>query len=486
MEGRTARLALYRKYRSQDFDQLIGQTHITSTLQNALKNGRISHAYLFAGQRGVGKTSTARILAARINKLTPEQAQGHLDIIEIDAASNRRIDEMRDLRQKVHVAPTSARYKVYIIDEAHMLTNEAFNALLKTLEEPPEHAIFILATTEPHKLPETISSRTQRFSFQPVNALVLGDHLQTVAKAEKIKIDNEAVELIAMAADGSVRDGLSLLDQAANLADGQTVLASRVSELLGLAPKSALIELTSRLGNGDIKAVVELLDDWYRSGIGIQQLVAQLLALWGQLLRIKLGAETTKSTELHKLSQQLSLVRLTSYVKYLTELPPQSPHLGAALEASLIKLALSNFAKSTETPMQVEAPIKSAPDTAVKKAIVPSKTAFSETGWVKAITAIKTSHNSLYALIRSAETSFEEGTLLLRFRFQFHRRRIEEGKNLEVLSAALEKVFGQAIPIKTELISVPVNKQPTADDKAAVDSVLEIFGGEVVNESRTD
>src|SRR4051794_27778245 len=169
---------LYRKYRSKSLSEIIGQEHITQTLKNALEQGRISHAYLFTGPRGVGKTSIARILAHQINELPYEDDSPHIDIIEIDAASNRRIDEIRDLRDKVYIAPAIAKYKVYIIDEVHMLTREAFNALLKTLEEPPAHVVFILATTDAHKLPETIVSRTQRFNFKPVEKSQVVNHLR--------------------------------------------------------------------------------------------------------------------------------------------------------------------------------------------------------------------------------------------------------------------------------------------------------------------
>src|SRR3989344_3488877 len=176
--------ALYRKHRPKKLKEVIGQEHITDTLASALKNGRISHAYLFTGPKGVGKTSVARILAREVNGLAYTEGETNLDIIEIDAASNRRIDEIRELRERVHNAPTSAKYKVYIIDEVHMLTREAFNALLKTLEEPPAHAIFILATTEDHKLPETIISRTQRYSFRPIDRDKVVDHLRVIAKKE--------------------------------------------------------------------------------------------------------------------------------------------------------------------------------------------------------------------------------------------------------------------------------------------------------------
>src|ERR1700712_3995109 len=203
--------ALYRTNRPKRLGDIVGQEHITKTLEQALKTGKISHAYLFTGPRGVGKTSIARIWAHEINGIPYEDDSAHMDIIEIDAASNRRIDEIRELRDKVYIAPTSAKYKVYIIDEVHMLTKEAFNALLKTLEEPPAHVVFILATTDAHKLPDTIVSRTQRFTFKPVEREKVIAHLKDIAKAEGIKVSDDALELLAEHGEGSFRDSISLL-----------------------------------------------------------------------------------------------------------------------------------------------------------------------------------------------------------------------------------------------------------------------------------
>ena len=242
--------ALYRKWRSRTFEDIVAQDHVTHTLANALHSGRIAHAYLFTGPRGTGKTSTARLLAKAANCLGPEDGprpcnqcpicqavdEGRLiDLIEIDAASNRGIDEIRDLREKVNFRPNEARYKVYVIDEVHMLTNEAFNALLKTLEEPPGHVIFVLATTEPHKIPATVLSRCQRFDFRRIPAADIVGRLRYIAEQEGILVKDDALAFIARQATGSLRDAISLLDQLVAYGE-ETVSVEQVQQILGLVP----------------------------------------------------------------------------------------------------------------------------------------------------------------------------------------------------------------------------------------------------------
>ena len=256
--------ALYRRYRSPDFASLIGQEHIAITLRNEVAGDRLAHAYLFTGIRGTGKTSTARILARAVNCLernggepcnrciacTEISSGAAVDVLEIDAASNRGIDEMRDLRDKVKYLPASLRCKVYIIDEAHMLTTEAWNAFLKTLEEPPPHVLFVLATTEPHKVPETVRSRVQRFDFRRVVASQVVEHLRWVASQETVQIDDDALDLLARTGQGSVRDSLSLLDQA--IAAGSrplTLVATR--RALGLADPELVRDMMIALGGAD-------------------------------------------------------------------------------------------------------------------------------------------------------------------------------------------------------------------------------------------
>ena len=294
-----AYVALYRQWRPQNFDTLVGQQPVKQALSNALSSGRIAHAYLFAGPRGTGKTSTARILAKALNcehGPTPNPcgecdncrriAEGSsMDVFEIDAASNRGIDEIKTLRDQLAFTPVDCRYKVYIIDEVHMLTTEAFNALLKTLEEPPSHVIFILATTDPHKIPATIHSRCQRFDFRRVTVDEIVEHLAMVAKGSGLEVEQEALRLIAIQSEGGMRDALSLLDQCGVMA--KQITAATVREVLGIVGREALRELVGAIGKQDVAGALAQLSTLLEQGKDVRQIIAELVEYLRALLLFK-------------------------------------------------------------------------------------------------------------------------------------------------------------------------------------------------------
>ncbi len=294
-----AYVALYRRWRPQDFDTLVGQHAVKTALSNALASGRIAHAYLFTGPRGTGKTSTARILAKALNCdkgptahpcgecLNCERiaAGASMDVIEIDAASNRGIDEIKSLRDQTAYSPVNGRYKVFIIDEVHMLSTEAFNALLKTLEEPPAHVIFILATTDPHKIPATIHSRCQRFDFRRVTVEEITDHLAMVAEKSGINADREALRLIAIQSEGGMRDALSLLDQCGVMA--QQITAATVREVLGIVGRETLRQLVGAIGKQDLSATLAKLNFLLEQGKDVRQVLTELAEYFRALLLYK-------------------------------------------------------------------------------------------------------------------------------------------------------------------------------------------------------
>ena len=294
-----AYVALYRRWRPQDFDTLVGQQAVKTALSNALASGRIAHAYLFAGPRGTGKTSTARILAKALNceqgptahpcgvctnceRIT---AGTSMDVFEIDAASNRGIEEIKTLREQLAFAPVNGRYKVYIIDEVHMLTTEAFNALLKTLEEPPAHVIFILATTDPHKIPATIHSRCQRFDFRRVTVEEITEHLAMVAQKSDILADVDALRLIAIQSEGGMRDALSLLDQCGVMT--RHITAATVREVLGIVGRETLRELVQAIGRQDLSATLAKLNFLLEQGKDVRQVLTEVAEYLRALLLFK-------------------------------------------------------------------------------------------------------------------------------------------------------------------------------------------------------
>ncbi len=294
-----AYVALYRRWRPQNFDTLVGQQAVKTALTNALSSGRIAHAYLFTGPRGTGKTSIARILAKALNCEQGPTAHpcgvcanceritngSSMDVFEIDAASNRGIEEIKALREQIAFTPVEGKYKIYIIDEVHMLTTEAFNALLKTLEEPPAHVIFILATTDPHKIPATIHSRCQRFDFRRVTVEEIVEHLAMVASKSDIQVDEEALRLIAIQAEGGMRDALSLLDQC-GVMDKQ-VTAATVREVLGIVGREVLRELVKEIGKQDLAAALAQLHILLEQGKDARQVLTELAEYLRALLLYK-------------------------------------------------------------------------------------------------------------------------------------------------------------------------------------------------------
>jgi len=486
--------ALYRTYRPQKLAEVVGQEHITTALNRALQNGTISHAYLFTGPRGVGKTSIARILAHEINQLPYEDDRQHLDIIEIDAASNRRIDEIRDLRDKVHVAPTSAKFKVYIIDEVHMLTKEAFNALLKTLEEPPAHVVFILATTEVHKLPETIISRTQRYAFKPVDRPAVVAHLQHLADAEKITIEPAALELIAAHGEGSFRDSISLLDQVRN--SGEQVTLADVQGVLGIAPNELIDTIIQALGSHDITAIAGQLTQLQNAGHDPAQVARQL----ARSLREGLiaGKPALPSTLLLQLLAKLIDVPASSSPKAYLEIALLDTALtGAEMPGAIVAAAPAPKPAPKPAVKTPEAKVMSEPvaaPTAVvtephpstfrKKlaardeepaATTPTSDAVIEDGlWPQILAALKQKHNTIYTLARTAKPSFGPGTITLEFGFAFHQKRMNDVKNKQLVAEIVEGVTGenmQIICIVGEGAATPASATP----------MLPPEGGEVVH-----
>ena len=269
---------LYRRYRPLKLGDVVGQEQVVEPLVNSLAAGKVGHAYLFVGPRGCGKTSVARILAHEVNGFSYELEDDYVDIIEIDGASNRGIDNIRELREKVAIAPTLGKYKVYIIDEVHMLTKEAFNALLKTLEEPPEHVIFIMATTDVYKVPVTITSRAQTYTFKLADTNTMVKHLQAICKKEGIKISDDALGVVAKRGGGSFRDSLSLLDQVSTLSSGE-ITKELVVSAMGLPEDDIIRDLLSAYTTGDVVKITTLLRELLNSGIKPETLAEELISI---------------------------------------------------------------------------------------------------------------------------------------------------------------------------------------------------------------
>lgn len=382
--------AFYRKWRSQDFGEVVGQEHVTKTLLGALRTGRLGHAYLFCGPRGTGKTSTARILAKAVNCLTNEGkgepcntcamcqaiADGRaIDLIEMDAASNRGIDDIRELRDRVNFAPNEARYKVYIIDEVHQLTQAAFDALLKTLEEPPRHVIFILATTEAHEVPATILSRCQRFDFRRIPTVAALARLEHICKRENITIEPAALHLIVRTAGGSLRDAENLLDQVASFY-GATIDVAHVRETLGIPDAELVRQFVGQLVARDISGGLHTINEVVNRGEDLRHFGKQLVGYLRNILLLKADAgrwadlPPAELDDLRALTEQISLAETTRFIRAFAFSETKQEDISSLpLELALVEALLPESAE-TRHPGPVAEPLVPRPVTADRPAPV--------------------------------------------------------------------------------------------------------------------
>lgn len=477
--------ALYRKYRSKTLNDVIGQKHVTDILSQAISSGRISHAYLLTGPRGVGKTSVARIMAHEINKLPYNEESVSLDIIEIDAASNNGVDDIRNLREKVQMAPVSAEKKVYIIDEVHMLSKAAFNALLKTLEEPPEHVVFILATTNVEKIPATILSRTQRFSFRPINLVDVAAHLRHISDQEKIKITDDALELIARRGEGSFRDSISLLDQISSLSGVENeITKNAIEDTLGLASSEMINEIVDSIEKRNIKAITTTLDDVFNNGIDINIFVLQLI----EALRDKIVEKPQLLTLIDNLidvtNSPLPQLKLLSVLG--TAAMPKPKTVALATPILEVSASIKELSSIVDKPKKV---VKAETPKAIKKEATAPKTETttqpetrktpslpaSDFDWNKLVEYARQNHVALFSVISKCSHEINGEDLTIYAMNKFYKKKLDDSKYSALISECLQEIGFDNINIET----IPSTPPPRDSQAAAVAAIM--GGGQEVS-----
>ena len=534
-----------RKYRPKAFDEIVGQPHITTTLKNAISQDRVAHAYLFAGPRGVGKTTAARILAKALNcekGPSPEPCNtcnsckeialgSSLDILEIDGASNRGIDEIRNLRDSIKFAPSRGKFKVYIIDEVHMLTPEAFNALLKTLEEPPPHVKFIFATTQAYKVPATILSRCQRFDFRRIVTKDIITNLNKIAKAEGLDVSDEALGLIARYSDGGMRNGQVILDQISSFAKGK-VGADDVAKILGVVDDEILFELSDAVKDKDAAKALSVINRLVNEGKDINQVVLGLIGHFRNMLVAKVGSNqellidagaekikrymevSGKSTAeeilyiIYTLSNTIDLMRKSG----LARIPLEAAMIKLTKTGSIISLdeilkKLDMLEAPASIPTQASVQIHNVKQKPVVEAVEVNTSASKDveeilSSWVKVIDYIRNKKISIASYLQEGyPTSLEGRALTIGFpkELKFHKEVLESQDNKRLIEEALNKVLGLDLKAVLTLVE-PINiKRPQSSgseenldgypsetgepSKDQVDPIvkaaLEMFGGSI-------
>lgn len=535
-------IALYRKHRPQKFFEVINQDHIKKTLINALAHDKVAHAYLFSGPRGVGKTTIGRLLAKAVNCSNLNNNNGEacnkcdnckeissektVDITEIDAASNRGIDEMRELREKIKYMPSKLKYRVFIIDEVHMLTIEAFNALLKTLEEPPAHIIFILATTEPQKIPPTILSRCQRFDFKKIGVQEIINHLEKISKKEQIKIDKEGLKMIAQNADGSSRDALSLLGQVQSAFNKKNIAVQDIVDLLGLASDQMIFDIAEQILEKNIKRSLEMTNELIMRGYDPSLLLDSIIEFLRKLLLLKntedynlFLATSEEQEKINELIEKIDNKELLSLINYLIEgknILKYSPLSQLPLEMAIIKYINPDESdiKATNNNLNKPKPEpnKDNPDKSIKKEVqainirnenlnseISNDTNLKEVDyatidskWAEIVENITSDNYSLGLTLRSSKPIKVSGNkLILECNYSFHKDCIQNSKNRDIVEKMISAKTGMPVSLKcvvSENKPTPENqandikKEESNKDNSSnlINTALDIMGGEVV------
>ena len=521
--------ALYRKFRPKKFEDIVGQEHIVKTLKNQIKNNNIGHAYLFSGTRGTGKTSTAKIFARAVNCLNPINEEpcneceicidtlndNIMDIVEIDAASNNSVDDIRELRESVKYTPSKAKYKVYIIDEVHMLSQGAFNALLKTLEEPPSYVIFILATTEPHKIPATILSRCQRFDFKRVSSKDIADRMSYICEKENIQAEDKALSLIARNSQGALRDALSILDQCMSFGNDK-IEYNDVIELLGTVNIDELFQLSQSIIDEDTKKSLQILNEFIIWGKDIRNLINDLIDHFRNLMVCKVSKDLDEIISLpeesiERLKEQSKTININDLIRILNILSETQDSMKSSsntrilAEVTMMKIAQPMFDESKEAlikrienlekiiesgnikvvTVQNESEINTVPqrvqvdepqerkEDIVYEEVKSEDVKLVESSWKKVIQKIKEDKKlSIAALLREVSSfNVKDNILYLIFNdnFSFARSRLNSKETIDYIESIIREILNRSfniqIYLKSEVTSLNLQEEVTKVDK---------------------